>query len=656
MKTAAKLHFTFAVPYNKSMIRLILLYLCIIIMTVFIQIILNVGFGKAVVMTYTTAALIMLASSYLGKLSYFKFLLAALLVFLTVLSFFFARKRGIGVADILRNSISPAFVMYSAAFIYLYAVMQTKGFTQIDDFFRWSPKVQEALRLDALYTKTEYSYINPNFYPPLTTLVSVFFNKMLGGFSESTSLFAMGSFCFALLLPYSDRLKWSFMDAVKALLQFLTIVALLLSVNLNPTMNGQVFVFNTTYPDWITGLMIAYGFLLILWFNNTASDYVTFCFLNTALLLTDRICIAFSLLLVVTFFMRLLIKSELNKKRILAYAVSALVVPLFIYFSWRVYLSTFAPNLLFYISAPVSKSAAVSESTVLQSAGLFSAIALRSRFFFLELAGYQKQIFADFVRFFFTEPVYIHPFRISFFAFLMIFLVAMIAVFFAFGRKEKQIPVVAVFYVLGGIAYAATLCYTYMFSFSYEEAISLAVYGRYMQSYTIAGLVLLIYTALSYIKHNAMSVLALLLAVCFFEPVSAETIMPTPGKEKYKEKERTVIKNYVDTEYSEEPTLIVDSKDICYYYLIRSLYAEKARNVSLYQDTSSSTADEFAEKCENKEFVLIGEAGTYFIDNIWEKLSDTPCYNSTLYRIIHEENTIRFEMVYSFEAMAEEIK
>lgn len=628
------------------MLRLSALYFSLVFLSLGYQSLLKTGFGKNIFMSYVTMAFVMFLCSVLGKLSYFKYFLAVLLISAAA-SIWYSYRKNKKIPDV-KELFSPSFFVFLIAFFYLYFVMRTKAFSQVDDIFRWSAKVQEALRLDCLYTSTQYSYISPNFYPPFTTLNEIFFNKMLGGYNDSWSLFANSSLCFVLLLPFCDRLKWTVKDSVKAVSQLFIIFGLLLSVNLNPTMNGNVFLFNTTYPDWITGLMIASGFLQVLWFENKLSDYVYFCFLNSALLQTDRICFAFSLLICATLVIRLVVCREFTSQSIKRFVLLGIAIPVVLYFSWRVYLSTFDPKLLFHIAISNGNIISVIPNPYISSNSLAASVA-GNHIISFAVAEHQMQILSEYIKRFFFEPVYIHPFPISYFVFNLLVSGTLLGLYH-FNRDSKQLVVISVFYFLGSLAYAATVCFTYMFSFSYEEAVSLAVYGRYMQSYTLSGLVLMIFTLLTYIRHDVIYPIVLVIVFCFAEPLSFETAIATPGKETYMQKEREVIRNYVETEYNGEPTLVVDSTDIAYYFMIRNIYAEKAANITLYQNGSESTAAEFAEKCKDREFVLIGEADERFIA-IWNELTDVPCYNTTLYRVVHEENTISFEMVYSFEAM-----
>ena len=602
--------------------------------------ILNTGFGKAAVMAYVSAAFIMFAASILGKLSYFKYLLALIMVFLGVLALKSIHKDKRSFKDLLK-AFTPSFVVFTVFFFYLYVTMKTKGLSQVDDNFRWAAKVQEALRLDCLYTSTAYSFVKPDYYPPFTTLNEIFFNKMLGDYSDSSSLLANGSLCFTLLLPFLDRLNWKKEDILKIICASLVTVMILLSVNHNPTMNGSVFIFNTTYPDWITGLMIACAFLEILCFENSLSSYLFFAFLNSALLQTDRICFAFSLLITVTLFFRLLVKKELDKKSLGRFFIFAVFIPVALYFGWRVYLSVFAPKLLFHIALPRDNVLKVSDPQILSS-----GISLPA----LQLADYQHDILTGFIGCLFREPIYVHPFKIAYLPFNILVLAVLLALNII-NRKDKQLCVVGIFYFLGSLAYAFVVCYTYMFNYPYEEAITLAVYGRYMQSYTISGLAVMLYALLIYIKHWAVYIAVLLISVGFVEPLSIDSLVPTPDRKYYHQDERILIKDYVDHQYDGEPTIVVDVNDVSYYYLIRNLYGEKAANLKLFHDLKKKSYEDFVKLCEENDYILIGDYDSAFVEKYWYRLSDTPCYNSALYRIVHADHGVDFELVYGFEAM-----
>ncbi|MBR2577766.1 MAG: hypothetical protein IKE38_02430, partial [Erysipelotrichaceae bacterium] len=110
-------------------------------------------------------------------------------------------------------------------------------------------------------------------------------------------------------------------------------------------------------------------------------------------------------------------------------------------------------------------------------------------------------------------------------------------------------------------------------------------------------------------------------------------------------------RNYAEHEYNGEPTIVVNSWDISYFYVIRNAYGEKSAGLISFRNSEDHRLEEFADLCRKCDYILIGDYDDDFHDNYWSRLSDTACYNSTLYRIIHDGDDFRFEMVYGFEAM-----
>ena len=618
------------------MIRLLILYFTLCFISFFFSKILNIGFGKAICISYIVTAFIMLFSSIIGKLSYFKYFLLILIVL-----FFFILIRKYNY-KVYCELFSPSFVLFTIFFFYLYFVMKTKGLSQVDDFARWSGKVQEALRFDCLYTIDGYSYMKADYYPPFSTLNEIFFNKMLGGYNDSSSLFANGSLCFALVMCFVDRFKWTKKDIFNIICSFFITIFILLSVNKNPTLYSNAFVFNSTYPDWLTGLMLGLGFITILEFKGDISDFLFFCFLNTALLHIDRTSFAFSILLTITLAYKLFFNKTANKKDILKYLVFCILIPVSIYMIWRLYLSKFDSRLLYYITN-VKQDTVEQQKQILKASVSLNAFSIKE---ILILKPYQMDILKEFIRRFFVEPIYIHPFNISYFSFNVA--VCLLMLLIRTFKKAKEISIITVFYFLGSLAYAAAVCYTYMYHFPRSEAIGLDVYGRYLQVYTISGLVILSFVINKYIKHSVSYPSVLLLLLLFVEPLSVETIIPTPNKLKYKQNEIVAIKKYVDYEYNYESTVVVDSYEIAYYYLIRNTYGEKASNIVIFNNHNDAKLEDFIELCQKNDYLLIGDTDEDFVNNYWKTISEQPCYNSTLYRIVKNDNNVDFEIVYVF--------
>ncbi len=621
------------------MFRFTALLAIILLFDIFYIAIFDIKFGKALPLSFITCSFLMFFSTLAGKLSYFKYFFTLFLFILAVLVIIEIKKKNTSFKQIFFAFLRPSLAVFVLFFIYLFFVDSNQSLSQIDDFFRWGGKVRDAIINDSLYAPTALSYVFADVYPPFLTLMQVFFNKVLGGYNESWSLFAVGSFVFSLLVPFLDKFKWNLKGCISAAISSALILASLLTVSYNREAVESVFVFNTTYVDWVTSVLLAYGLYLVFDFKNGKDDYFSLLLINAALMQTDRISLVFMLMIEATLLARLLIKKELTKKVFIGCFLTTFLLPFLLYAIWRFHVGSFNSRLLHELIATGNNMFFAS-----LKAGLLSLSAVKT---------FDFDLFFAFIRNTFFTPIYYHPFKISFALFMLLITVAFTGIYL-FHREDIQINVLTAFYIIGAIGHLLVLLIAYEYRFSDYEAVRLAQFPRYCCTYSLTGIVLLCGLFIYYFDSVVSLVISMVVVLLFVEPASINTLKLQKIEESYRYKEREALKNYVEDEYNGEKTLIVNQWDMTYKYALKYTYGIKGKGnittLQIYEGRDEISGEDFDKLISEYDFILIGDYDDFFKDMYWRRISDKDCYNSSLYRILHnEDGSSSAELAYIWE-------
>ena len=616
------------------MLRVIILLLAILLPSYAMTLMYKIRFGKTVVISYTFLTLIMLLSSFLGKLSYYKYLLALYLLAVCIYVVYKLINRRSQLIEGLRYFLNPTFFIFIFIFLYLYLNFENVGLSNIDDLGFWGTKLKDMFRTDALYS-SDYTVFGISSYPPFTHLLEASFCKILGGYSERGALLALSTFSFSFLLPCLDRFKWKFKDLVNAIICLFTLIFLTLAVQKNPSMANPSFVYNSLYVDWLLAFALAYGFYLIYKFNfNSTIDFISLGVVGIVLCLTKQVGIALFLLLATSFlvFALLSYKAEGNDyplKRIIGkYVILVIILPLLTYCSWRIFLSFFIE------SSPINSIVQNATEALIHTESVIDN----------EKSG----IINIFLEALVSTPIFTKPLTLSYVAMIFIIVVFLI-VFCMVTKKKANFYSIPIMYLLGSIGYALGILLSYMFIFGHEGTY-LVMFGRYMQTYTLAGIALVVLIIIDFKILFVKNLGLLLVTLLIVEPSSIETIIYNPNRVKYREKEITQIESYIKNEYDYQKMIVINQTDMAYLSLFKYTVEEKGKNVTYLQVTEDKSLDWFISLLEENELIFIGDFDNRFL-NFWEQLTDLPPYNNSLYKILHGigKKGIDFELVYTWD-------
>ena len=350
----------------------------------------------------------------------------------------------------------------------MYINLQNVGLSNIDDLGLWGSRIKDMMRTDVMYTNEQYTAFGVSSYPPFTGMLGVLFCKILGGFNESYAILSMSMFSISFFFPLLDKFKWDIKGIFASISTFILSVLITLCVSQNSSMAYESFVYNSLYVDWLLSFALASSFYKIYNFDfNSVFDYLFIGVNCTVMILTKQIGIALVLLVVATLLLKLLFDKNKNKQSFIKYFTLSALLPIIVFVIWRWYLSLFIGKTS--IDGGMISNASNTLSNDIDTA--LNTIKL-------------------FVEAFFNRDIMVHPIELSYF-WLIIIIVFVLSIFGIIKKKDKTYYLTTLMYFLGSLGYALAILLSYLFIFGYEGT-TLAMYGRYMQTYTYAGVIIVL--------------------------------------------------------------------------------------------------------------------------------------------------------------------
>lgn len=586
----------------------------------FFVVTLKIKFGRALPLAYVNLVLLFLLCSFLNNLDLIKYLIILVALCIALYYFYLIVHNRLELKEILKRFIRPSLLFYVVFFVYLYFLLSNRCLFNVDDLGHWGAMVKDALRNNELYATDKFVLAPPHSYPPFTTLLETLFNKLLGGYNESFSMLAISSFMFSYFVQFLDRYEFKKKDLIKTIITFLTLVALTLAIQLTDQMFYKTFFYNCTYVDWLLSVLTAHALYSLMDFEDNFYNYLDIIFSSTALLLTKQIGFALALLVLAAFFAIVIEYKKINIKKTVKKLFFIILILSIVFFSW-----------IFITKSNMFK---VVFDTLVELANPQN------------FTDYQKIIFENYFNALFKTPLILRPIKLSYLAIVLI--VSTVLLYFGGREKNNKTKTVGLFYLLGGVGYAFAMMLFYVFVLKDSEGTGLVMYGRYMQTYTYAGILLLFFELIKKYSKIYGLMAIFILSITFIEPLSLETIIYNPNYEKFRESEMSKIQPWIDNEYNYQSLVVINSTDIAYKHLLKYSFDEKGKNVKFYQPLDG--LDAFEKILDENEMILIAEYDMDFYNNYWSKISNDLLYNCTLYNINKiSDNKYKFEMIYTWD-------
>lgn len=356
-----------------------------------------------------------------------------------------------------------------------------RSFYSWDEFMHWGKMVKEMIRLDRFYCVTESTLYRHKDYPPFVALFEYAWCRMGGGYSEQHVAQALHLLNVSLIVPYMFeqfpvRTKWK--DGPEYIAKgVMAAVAVLLVCSLcDPNTN-----INSIYEDLTIALMFSYSaFLVYQKEYRTKAGQFAYLMSLVALIGTKQIGIAFiGLSLLYLVLSVLFLESDRKEKRkgLLCMLISAAAAGGY-YVSWNRLVRLYPDERQFDLN---NMSLSLFLKRIMDSSDREHRDMLK-RFIF-EL--FDRNIASGLI-------------TITYFTSFLIILLIIIALAYKFKEKftGKEAMVLGTVFAVGEVGYALMMLMLYEMSFEQAEMTSMHSFARYMGSYFLAELMLLLLIAL----------------------------------------------------------------------------------------------------------------------------------------------------------------
>lgn len=363
--------------------------------------------------------------------------------------------------EILYNLFTPGFIIFillSAAIGYM---TEDRLLGRWDEFTNWGLQLKNMFIFHGLANVEGVTTLGTG-YPPATTVFEYFFSGFRKELVEGDMFRAMGILTVSVVLPVFKKFQWkkSIQAVLTAFLVFL----------LPAIFSKDMDYLNTLYVDALMGLLLA--MILYIYFSEKFSKY-SFIMIGMgafvlSLVKSTGFPLAMVALVIIAFDVLFFKRKDLKGYRIPFILI--FVIGLSGKITWWLFVKLTS---LKEIWSDVDVSS-------IESQGIFTETRVK--------------IIKNFIRTFFsgkdTSVEGISPFM-----WIIICAIIMIFIFLILRNKKKikRAGLNFILLVLGYLAYASSLMAMYLFLFIEYEGLSLASFGRYIDTFILAMLMFLVY-------------------------------------------------------------------------------------------------------------------------------------------------------------------
>lgn len=520
---------------------------------------------------------------------------------------------------------------YAFSILYLLVIIYdfNRFFTHWDELSHWGKMVKEMFRLDSFYSVDSSNLLVHKDYPPMISLMQLFFTYLSGSFNEIYLIRILHLFEGSLivsLIPFEhDKLKNNIYKSCFSVV-FIFLLTLLFDTAL---------VVNSIYTDYVMALLSAYMIIFIYKIRKiNYKNLSALAILSVFLLLTKQASIAFYLLVLLTLVVKVLFKKEnRNRKAIIKSVILMIIIPVVFYFIWS-----------FYVKS-------------LGIVGQFDLSKLKLGDFIGILKGtageeWQRTTIFNF-GFAIMDKSIINSSIISL-SFFQLFLIIEFIVFVRFlNKKDNRKPLIflMILFLIGAVGYMALMLILYVFAFGIYEGPVLASFDRYMCTYILFCLYILFFV---YITNNNVklenikkNVYLLFIIVILIVPTAYLKIRPDQMLIRNKDFDtyREIAKQIDSIVDTDDKVYIIDqNEDNGAVYKI-NYFSNKiiTNNINYHFDTTSNDTIQYFYNNLNEGVLEYDYLYTYNIDSEFVEKYQFLCKNTiegrTLYKIIKNNNT-----------------
>lgn len=577
----------------------------------------NYPFGKTIGISYVLLTFLTLIAEAIGQLSMLPIITYLLIFLLWLVIILYSLCGRFPFKERIKQFLSPSILIFLCVFLYLSFVLSNTSLSNIDDFHHWGAVVKDAIRLDKFYVPhDQFVLYRNNAYPPFTSFLAIAFNIFLGSYQESHSLLALSSFCFVLFLPLFDQSRWNKKGFYHGVLGTLLTFFLLLCVYNVEKMNSDIFIFNSTYPDWLLSIMAASLYYQLIHFRYHKEDYFHFLVMSIAFVFIKTIAIFLYFPILLTFIIKVAEKKAWNTKMI-----------------WRFLMAVFVVVILYHFW----------QSVVDHQTSLLQREWNLLRRLFTSGAEDEKLILSNMWAASWGIPLIKSPLPFAYFPLVLIISISLL-LSSLFLKKNSTVQNISVLYLAGSIVYFAIMVYNYAYRFAYSERVGLAMYGRYGQTYTYLGMILLFLWLWDIAYQFKTKILLVMVTLLLIEPRSISSLLPHSQKNYVYSEVREKLPDWIEENYHGEKMIVLTRTKVEPKVFVRYMFGEYGQNLEYVTDYTN-----LYDILQTASYFYVADFDQEFYEQFWQLYTEFPLHNNTIYRVVPDWDGLDFEFAISMD-------
>lgn len=601
------------------------------------------SFGTCIPLAIMVSVLLMYTAGFLNHVSYgfcAGFILGALVLYQIIKTF---NKNKEILKDFIKNYFSSGFVVFVIIFVLLSFIQRFRVFTWWDEFMHWGVMSYETLTTDKFYAINEKSIlqIHKDYPPFLSLLTTLFCYFNIGIYTEATCYRAVTIFCFSMFMPLIEVINKEKKSIIKTLVATISVFLVFFAIGEprpNYIVDNVPGILDSIYADWPMGLMAALSLYLIYKEEDYKSNFYLFlAIVFSSLLLIKQMGVPLVLLSCFYLIVKLFFADRFKESYKILYSVMPSVILLG---GWKTLVKTL--NL--------RKQFELSQLNVFDFFKIIKGTAGEA---------WQHESYVNFIDAIFNRYLTLHPFKLSYSS-LIVIICVLILVFIHFDKKKNKESFVLIFiYLFGAIGYGLAMLLLYMFSFGPNEGPIIASYDRYMLTYVLIGITLLMFVMFECIngyKNKCSVIIPILILVLFVYPEKALDLNPNNYEHDYRSNYLSLFENIRKAEPDSDILIIqsyhVSDRDeyITKYYMLLEDYDCDYITLSDKEletmDIENLTLEEFKDRLKNYDYMFNYLPNGYFINNFWYKIEDYDLYDKCLYKVNLTDGEVSLEYIY----------
>ena len=390
--------------------------------------------------------------------------------------------------EILVSAWKDGILVFTIFYIFSFFVNHDKHFTTWDEFSHWGMFLKESMRLDALYCTSPIPFVHKDYVPAITIFETIW-GKLNFRYSESDAYRAVQILMFSLMMPMFESIS-SYVNVeistrknkhqllTRVRMYILLMSSMVLALIMPLFLSGSPHFYHSIYCDVVISVMLFWCIYVSL--SQGQEYYYDVMILSiglSVLVLSKMLSMAFLPLIVALQVIRVIICSEKkpDKKQWLFSSIMIIMPVAF----WAWYNS--------FMGRFVDTTGNIQSYEGMNISMLFDVFGRAEN----STIPYLKEV----RRVFGQALIHMNILQRGSYAIVLPVLVLMLFVLAILTKdaREKKKRIVDVLWVSAvGIFYALLMYFLYATAFSEEEAVCVASFERYMNTYIFAIILFLV--------------------------------------------------------------------------------------------------------------------------------------------------------------------